>query len=171
MNAVHPMTESPLPLETYVAALTAAMERGQYRQGLHLVEQALGQYPTQGELLLWQAIFTEALGQTDVAISLAERLQRHPQSAIRRDARRLLGIWKAPQLRRPPEWLTSIPEFNAAESSPKPRTVAGVPRPQPPRSDPSPTPEPTPASSYAVIWIPLGVVVLACLLWTILVGT
>ncbi|MEN9206492.1 MAG: hypothetical protein Q6J68_07395 [Thermostichales cyanobacterium SZTDM-1c_bins_54] len=152
------MAEQPA-LEDYLRAIEWGMEKGAYQKTRELVQVALGHYPGEGQLCLWEAILTQALGDTKQAIVLAERLLQHPQRPIRQDAKRFLTIWRAPQLRRSESWLVQIPELTAGNAQPG-RVVSA---PKPPSPPPTPTPAPT-GSSYSVIWFLLGAVaVVTCL--------
>jgi tetratricopeptide (TPR) repeat protein len=148
----------PPTLSSYLEAIERGMERGRYRETLALIEAALRYYPGNGQVLVWQAVVTEALGDTPAAIALADKLRHHPQVRIRADARRLLGIWQAPQLRRSEAWLTTIPDLNPLDSEP-----ARIPASRPPSPPPPPAPplQANSGSSYAVIWFLLGVVTVA----------
>jgi len=156
---VHPahgkptMTDPPT-LSSYLEAIELGMERGRYREILVVIEEALRHYPTSGSLLLWQAVVTQALGDTPAAIAFANKLLNHPHRSICQDARRLLGIWQAPQLRRPETWLTTIPDLSQLDAE-LARTVSPPkPPPPPPLRDPMDS-----GSSYAVIWFMLGIVI------------
>jgi tetratricopeptide (TPR) repeat protein len=100
----------------YKAGL-AAFERGQYRQAVQELEKAsalanrnsrLG-----GEVQLLLVTAYEAAGQRQEAIALCEQLKRHPHYEINKQGRRLLYILQAPQLQRPAEWMTQIPDLGA----------------------------------------------------------
>lgn len=126
----------------YKAGL-ATFERGQYRQAIQHLEKAnalanrnsrLG-----GEVQLWLINAYEAAGQRQEAIALCELLKRHPHHEINKQGRRLLYILQAPQLQRPAEWMTQIPDL-ATLSDNESRMKLSV------RSDNnkrSPQPEPT----------------------------
>lgn len=59
----------------------------------------------------------EAAGQRTEAIALGEQLKRHPHIETSKQARRLVYIMQAPQLQRPPEWLTQIPDLGAVSDN------------------------------------------------------
>ena len=93
----------------------AAFERGQYRNSVQHLEKAstlvarnsrLG-----GEVQIWLVTAYEAAGQTQEAIALCEQLKRHPHPEISKQGRDLLYILQAPQLKRPAEWMTQIPDL------------------------------------------------------------
>jgi tetratricopeptide (TPR) repeat protein len=104
-------------VKTEYKAGLAAFERGQYRQAVQHLEKAsalanrnsrLG-----GEVQLWLVSAYDAAGQKQEAIALGEQLKRHPHHEINKQGRRLLYILQAPQLQRPAEWMTQIPDFSA----------------------------------------------------------
>ena len=78
-------------VKTEYKAGLAAFERGQYRQAV------VSAY--------------DAAGQRQEAIALGEQLKRHPHHEINKQGRRLLYILQAPQLQRPAEWMTQIPDL------------------------------------------------------------
>ncbi len=106
-----------LRLPQHLALIQAGFERGHYRQVLEQVQQAQSRYPQSGKLRLWQALAQEALGQTQEAILLAQTLLRNPDPEVAQQARYVLGIWQAPRLRRPPEWLSEIPDLSQLEEA------------------------------------------------------
>lgn len=104
----------------------AAFERGDYRTAVKRLEAAsalmnrtsrLG-----GEAQIWLVTAYEAAGQTAEAIALCKQVSRHPDVETSKQGKRLLYILQAPQLTRPTEWMTQIPDLGAiAESDPKDR--------------------------------------------------
>lgn len=94
-----------------------AFERGQYRQSVQHLEKASALVARNsrlgGEVQIWLVTAYEAAGQTTEAIALCEQLKRHPDSETSKQARRLLYILQAPQLKRPTEWMTQIPDLGA----------------------------------------------------------
>ncbi len=104
----------------------AAFERGDYRTAVQHLEAAsalmnrtsrLG-----GEAQIWLVTAYDAAGQKAEAIALCEQVSRHPDPETSKQGKRLLYILKAPQLKRPAEWMTQIPDLGAiAESEPKDR--------------------------------------------------
>ncbi len=104
----------------------AAFERGDYRVSVKHLEAAsalmnrtsrLG-----GEAQIWLVTAYDAAGQKAEAIALCEQLSRHPDPETRKQGKRLLYILSAPQLKRPAEWMTQIPDLGTiAESDPKDR--------------------------------------------------
>lgn len=104
----------------------AAFERGNYREAVKHLEAAsalinrtsrLG-----GEAQMWLVTAYEATGQKSEAIALCKQLSRHPDPETSKQGKRLLYILQAPQLKRPAEWMTSIPDLGTlGESDPKDR--------------------------------------------------
>lgn len=71
---------------------------------------------------MWLVTAYEAAGQNTEAIALCQQLTRHPDLDTRKQGKSLLYILQAPQLKRPDEWMTKIPDLGAiAESDPKDR--------------------------------------------------
>jgi len=95
----------------------AAFERGQYRQSVQHLEKASALVARNsrlgGEVQIWLVTAYEAAGQRQEAIALCEQLKRHPDPETSKQGRRLLYILQAPQLQRPAEWLTQIPDLGA----------------------------------------------------------
>lgn len=93
----------------------AAFERGQYRESVQHLEKACALVKRNsrlgGEIQLWLVTAYEATGQRTEAIALCEQLKRHPDSETSKKARGVLYIMQAPQLKRPTEWLTQIPDL------------------------------------------------------------
>jgi tetratricopeptide (TPR) repeat protein len=93
----------------------AAFERGQYRESVQHLEKASALVPRAsrlgGEVQIWLVTAYEAAGRISEAIALCEQLLRHPDSETSKQGRRLLYILKAPELKRPTEWLTQIPDL------------------------------------------------------------
>ncbi|MGF1479307.1 MAG: tetratricopeptide repeat protein [Cyanophyceae cyanobacterium] len=98
-----------------------ALERGQYRQSVEQLQAAsklvapasrLG-----GEVNIWLVSAYQALGQPQAAIALCQKLSAHPSPEVRKQSQRLLYIIQAPQLNRPKEWMSEIPDLSALEES------------------------------------------------------
>lgn len=108
-----------------------AFERGEYRQAVEQLVQAsaLAERSSQlgGEIQVWLVTAYEAAGQREAALSLCRGLTQHPHLETRKQSRRLLAILEAPQLRRPKEWLTQIPDLsNVNDVDLKARKGAGM---------------------------------------------
>jgi tetratricopeptide (TPR) repeat protein len=92
-----------------------AFERGQYSRSVQYLQEArelstrssrLG-----GEVQIWLLTAYQAAGKQQEAIALGQELFTHPHPEIRKQAKRLLYIIQAPQLKRPKEWMTQIPDL------------------------------------------------------------
>ncbi|MTF39573.1 tetratricopeptide repeat protein [Cyanobacterium aponinum UTEX 3222] len=94
-----------------------AFEKGCYRLSIENLEKAcqLASFYTRvgGEARIWLVNAYEAGRETEKAIALCEELTAHPHLETKKQALRLLYILKAPQLKRPEEWMTKIPDLNA----------------------------------------------------------
>ena len=92
-----------------------AFERGQYRESVQHLEKASALVARNsrlgGEVQIWLVTALEAAGQTTDAIALCEQLKRHPDLETSKQARSLLYILQAPQLKRPDQWMTQIPDL------------------------------------------------------------
>ncbi|NEP42686.1 MAG: hypothetical protein F6K35_27075, partial [Okeania sp. SIO2H7] len=82
----------------------------------------------------------QAAGKQDEAIALCRRLTRHARLTTRQQAKRLLAILEAPELKTRPEWVVSIPDLESlGESDPKDRrgssNVSRVKSPSPKRPE------------------------------------
>ena len=101
-----------------------ALERGQYRLSVERLEAAkqlvTGSSRLGGEAQIWLVTAYQAAGMCAEAIALCRQLSRHPHPEIRKQGKRLLYIIEAPQLKRPKEWMTEIPDLAAlSESEPQ----------------------------------------------------
>jgi tetratricopeptide (TPR) repeat protein len=104
----------------------AAFERGEYRIAVKHLEAASALMNRNsrlgGEAQIWLVTAYDAAGQQSEAIALCQQLSRHPDIETRKQGQRLLYILQAPQLKRPAEWMTQIPDLGTiAESNPKDR--------------------------------------------------
>lgn len=92
-----------------------AFERGQYRESVQHLEKASALVARNsrlgGEVQIWLVTAYEAAGQTTEAIALCEQLKRHPDLETSKQARSLQYILQAPQLNRPAQWMTQIPDL------------------------------------------------------------
>ncbi|MDJ0771831.1 MAG: tetratricopeptide repeat protein [Mastigocoleus sp. MO_167.B18] len=93
----------------------AAFENGKYREAVENLEKSSALLARNsrfaGEVEIWLATAYEAAGRTEDAITLCERLKRHPYPETSKEAKRLQYILQAPKLKRPEEWMTKIPDF------------------------------------------------------------
>lgn len=125
-----------------------AFERGQYRESVQSLEKASALISRNtrlgGEVQMWLVTAYEAAGQRSDALDLCRQLVRHPDLKTRKQARRLLYILEAPQLKTRPEWLTEIPDLTKIEGTGDRlgcQTPAVAKRPSRPRPKPKPEPE------------------------------
>ena len=155
-----------------------AFERGQYRQAIEHLETAKSLVDKTsrlgGEVQIWLVTAYEALGEGEKAIALCQTLIRHPHIETRKQAKRLLAILEAPQLRLHPEWQVEIPDMSKLEESHsqfRQATVASKPKPRA-KKRPQPQPEPVDLSQVNTkdnqfIWLAIGgsVLILAGFIW------
>lgn len=91
-----------------------AFERGKYRLAIERLETACNLVPFTaklgGEARIWLVTTYQAAGKLTEAIVLTRKLCSHPNLEISQQARRLLYIIEAPQLKRPREWMVEMPE-------------------------------------------------------------
>ncbi|WP_009634479.1 tetratricopeptide repeat protein [Synechocystis sp. PCC 7509] len=136
------MTESlEIAKKEYIAGVSA-FEKGQYRESVQRLEKASALVNRNsgfgGKVLIWLVTAYEAAGQLGEAIALCEQIKKHPDAETSSQGKRLLYIMQAPQLKRPTEWLTQIPDLaaiadntnqtrlsntNLPRTAPKPRTA------------------------------------------------
>jgi tetratricopeptide (TPR) repeat protein len=108
-------------LRTEYQAGKAAFEKGNYRQAVDRLENAIALTKENsmlgGEIQMWLVTAYEAAGQRTEAIALCRQLNRHPDIETRKQSKRLLYILEAPKLNRPAEWLTQIPDLNKIDDA------------------------------------------------------
>lgn len=155
----------------------AAFERGDYRQAVtHFeagVKLAKAATPLGGEIQIWLVNAYNAVGQGREAEALCETLTRHPDLEVRKQAKNLLYILQAPQLRRPGNWMSQIPDLGTLEEgNPSGGGLSTVQLRSAPKRSPKPEPEPLDLSQVntrdnGFLWIALGLVglILGGLLW------
>ncbi|MUL38589.1 tetratricopeptide repeat protein [Gloeocapsopsis dulcis] len=111
------MTSEQAIVKSEYQAGKFAFERGKYREAVQHLEKASALVARNtrlgGEIQIWLVTAYEAAEQRQEAVALCEQLKRHPHSETSKQARRLLYILQAPQLKRPQEWLTQIPDLGA----------------------------------------------------------
>ena len=112
------MTETPRDrAKTQYAYGQAAFERGSYREAVDFFEAAAKlasiTTPLGGEIQTWLVNAYSAVGRQDDALALCQVLSRHPDLETRKQAKNLLYILQAPQLQRPTNWMTEIPDLEA----------------------------------------------------------
>ncbi|MCT7954249.1 hypothetical protein [Laspinema palackyanum] len=96
-----------------------AFERGQYREAVQFLAKASQLVDRNsrvgGECLMWLVTAYQAAGQSSEAIALCQTLVRHPSIETRKQAKRLIYILEAPELKSRPEWLVSIPDMSTLD--------------------------------------------------------
>ncbi|MGF1567990.1 MAG: tetratricopeptide repeat protein [Nodosilinea sp.] len=174
------MTANPQDLTKAAYALGQnAFERGNYREAVDHFEQAASlaklATPLGGEIQTWLVNAYSAVGRQGEAIALCETLSRHPDLEVCKQAKNLLYILQAPQLKRPSNWMSEIPDL-AAISADSPLSSGPVVKGSSPRSAlrPRPQTDPVPPDPSQInskdngfLWAALGAVILifAGLLW------
>jgi hypothetical protein len=107
------MAEDPL------AAARQALDRGEYGRVLRLLEPLAEEHPpvtaTGAGLRLLMATALMGQGHTDRAADCCRALRSCPDSGLRAQARDLLMVLEAPQLRRPRSWSLTLPEIAGSE--------------------------------------------------------
>lgn len=153
-----------------------AFERGNYRVAVGHFEKAASlakaATPLGGEIQTWLVNAYNAVGRQADAIALCQSLARHPDLEVRKQAKNLLYILQAPQLKRPGNWMSQIPDLGAIADDPQ---AAGytykVPPKAAPRKRPMPEPEPIDPSQIntrdnGFLWVALvGVALVLGGLW------
>ena len=95
----------------------SAFEQGRYRVSIENLEQAYQLISPNsrvgGEVKIWLVNAYQAMGDSEKAIALCQELFSHPHGESKRQAQRLLYIIQAPQLKRPQEWMTQIPDLQS----------------------------------------------------------
>ncbi len=157
------MTESlEIATKEYLAGV-AAFERGQYPESVKRLEKASALVKRDsgfgGKVLIWLVTAYEATGQTAEAITLCEQIKQHPDAETSKQGKRLLYIMQAPQLKRPSEWLTQIPDLTAIADNTSQTRLSNT---NLPRTKPKPPQKPEPVDLSQVntkdnqfIWVSL----------------
>jgi tetratricopeptide (TPR) repeat protein len=118
-----------------------ALERGQYRQAIALLDEALALISRQsilgGEATMLLITSLEAVGDRAQALTLCRALKSHNDLEIRRNSQQLLYILEAPQLQRPADWIVPIPDLSNLDDRASGFSGAGsrsttTPKPPPP---------------------------------------
>jgi hypothetical protein len=142
-----------------------AFERGDYRQSIASLElaKASANLATRlgGEIQMWLVTAYQASGDINSAVSLCRELVSHPNLLVRKQAQRVLYIIEAPQLKRPEEWMSKIPDLdNIGEEGSS--SIATKPRPKntlnknlEPEIDPSEIDD----RDNQFVWVALGTIV------------
>ena len=134
----------------------AALERGDYGQGLELLLPLAEQHPLNSPegpgLRLLMITAWMGQGQDDKAIATCRLLSRCRDPKLRQQAKQLLGVLEAPSLDRPERWSMRMPqlELNGSDSGQTSTMRRRSRRPEPP--PPPPTgPTRSPAAGFAVL--------------------
>lgn len=111
------MTEDPRArAQAQYVSGQAAFERGSYREAVEHFEEAVqlakAATPLGGEIQTWLVNAYSAVGRQRDAIALCQILTRHPDLDTRKQGKNLLYILQAPQLQRPTNWMTQIPDLD-----------------------------------------------------------
>ncbi|MEL4898154.1 tetratricopeptide repeat protein [Crocosphaera sp. Alani8] len=108
----------------------ALLDKGQYRSSVKILEEAKSLISLSsrlgGDVQLSLVTAYQGINKLDDAIAICEELTRHPNLEIRQQSQRILYILKAPQLKRPEEWMTKIPTTNTDDNS-TPRYIQAKP--------------------------------------------
>lgn len=162
--------------QTEYAYGQAAFERGNYRIAVDHFEKATalakGATPLGGEIQTWLVNAYHAVGRQADAIALCQALSHHPDMEVRKQAKNVLYILQAPQLQRPGNWMSEIPDLAAIADTPQ---AAGYTYKVPPKATPRkrsvPDPEPLDPSQIntgdnGFLWVALvGVALVLGGLW------
>lgn len=104
-----------------------ALENGKYRLSIDNLESArkLVSFSSKlgAEVQMLLATAYQASGQKQEAIALCQELTTHPNLLIRQKAKDVLYIIQAPELQRPPEWMSEIPDLSSSETTTKAQYV------------------------------------------------
>lgn len=152
-----------------------AFDRGRYRTAIEHFEAAVKLiHPNTslgGEVQIWLVNAYSALDRSPEAIALCQTLTGHPDLEVRKQAKNLLYILQAPQLKRPSNWMSQIPDLSAEDGASDRQTYVVAAK-DPVRKRPKPEPEPLDPSQInsqdnGFLWVALGGValVLGGLLW------
>jgi hypothetical protein len=98
-----------------------ALERGEYARSIKYLEIAkqlsVASSRLGGEVQILLVTAYQAAGMRTEAIALCQQLVTHPSLETRKQAKRILFIIEAPQLKRPKEWMTEIPDLTQVTES------------------------------------------------------
>ena len=104
-----------------------ALENGKYRISIAKLESAreLVSFATTlgADVQMLLATAYQAAGNKQQAIALCQELTTHPNISIRQKAKDVLYIIQAPELQRPSEWMSEIPDLSSSDTA-KPKYVA-----------------------------------------------
>jgi hypothetical protein len=153
-----------------------AFERGRYRlsvEHLQTAAQLANRFTRAGgETQIWLVTAYQAAGMLPEAIALCKQLCSHPHPEIRQQSKSLLYIIEAPQLNRPPEWMSEIPDLTALpESDSSPISSSTKPKNNSKQTQPHPSQSvdltQVDTKDNQFIWVALlaALVVLGSLVW------
>jgi hypothetical protein len=150
------MAEEPL------AAARLLLDRGEYGQVLRLLEPLQEEWspgtPRGAELRLLLATALMGQGHTDRAAACCRSLSRCSDATLRAQAKALLVVLEAPELRRPREWSLTLPDL--AGTAPIEGNGPGGSRRSRRRPDPPPPPPVGPTRAPVGFALVVAVVVL-----------
>jgi tetratricopeptide (TPR) repeat protein len=139
-----------------------AFERGEYRLSIEQLEQARQNLAPSsllaGEAGIWLVSAYQGMGNLTAAQTLCRQLTQHPNQEIRQQAIQILYILEAPQLKRPEEWMTKIPEMDKLPES-EPQYQRGSYAPKPPSEDWQES------KDNQFVWVALGLILLLFGVW------
>jgi tetratricopeptide (TPR) repeat protein len=96
-----------------------ALERGRYKLSIDKLQAAISQIPdntfADGEAKILLVTAYQAAGEIKQAVNLCRSLTAYPHPVISTQAKRILYIIEAPQLQRPQDWMSEIPDLSDAE--------------------------------------------------------
>ncbi|WP_017328092.1 hypothetical protein [Synechococcus sp. PCC 7336] len=141
----------PQTVDRHLDRIQLLFEGGLYRQTLDAIATALEQHPYAEPLWLWQAIATDAIGNTEAAIETVLPLTNSQDAEIRKQANYLASIWSAPRLERPQNWNARVENLDRlgdrqefvrgkAASAPTTPSPSFTEPPRPSANDPKPFP-------------------------------
>ena len=114
-------SEQTTQAEAFFAAGQLAFERGNYKDAVVAFEEGTGQVGGAtllgGRIQLWLMNAYSAAGRLPEAIALGEKLGQHPDFEVRKQSKRVLEIFQAPQLSRRTDCLTPIPDLSELEEN------------------------------------------------------
>ena len=98
-----------------------ALENGKYRvsiENLQSAKELVGFSSNLGaEVQMLLATAYQAAGKRQEAVALCQELANHPNLRMRQKAKDVLYIIQAPELQRPPEWMSQIPDLSSGDST------------------------------------------------------
>jgi outer membrane protein assembly factor BamD (BamD/ComL family) len=114
-------TKNQEKLQEYYQVGKKALENGKYRLSIEKLKSAKelvnfnSQLGADVQILLVTAY--QAAGKKQKAIALCQELTTHPNLLTRQKAKDVLYIIQAPELQRPPEWMSKIPDLSNSDAA------------------------------------------------------